>query len=225
MGYKWLKGDKNYSYKPKEFQCDFLSDIGKLPTAHRVGEKQENDTISDDPCIPGSECFCFEDGSIWLLGIETDTWVKVGYKFGGSSVNTGNSGINITSYNQLKDTPIENLNDHTSTPLILSHLKPGIYKISGNYSVTTEAEIMSTKSSGNIFIVSDENVMQMSSDGITLCDIKPDGNYKLNTYTTKDNIATEISAQLKTENFNSEIKNIVDEKLSYATDADIDNFF
>lgn len=228
MAYKWLKGNKTYSYTPKEFQCDFLSDIGKLPTAHRMGGKQENDTISDDPCMPGSECFCFEDGSIWLLGIETDTWIKVGYKFGGSSGNTGSSGTggtNVTSYNQLEDIPLQNISGRTSTPLILSNLQSGIYKIAGNFSVTNNQKIMYAGISGDIFMISNEKIMQMASDGITLYNLKSDSTYTVNTYASKDNISTEILEQLNNGNFNSEIESIVNQKLSYATDVDIDNFF
>lgn len=228
MAYKWIKGNKTYSYTPKEFQCDFLSDIGRLPTSHRFGEKQPNDTISDDPCIPGSECFCFEDGSIWLLGIETDTWIKVGYKFGGSSGNIGSGntgGSHITSYDQLTDTPLENLSGKTSTPLILSNLQSGIYKISGNYSVTNSTEIVSAGASGDIFIISNGKILQMSSAGINLYKIQPNNTYEVNTYTSKNDISTEILEQLNSESFNSEIENIVDQKLSYATDVDIDSFF
>lgn len=225
MAYKWLKGNKTYSYTPKEFQCDFLSDIGKLPTAHRMGGKQENDTISDDPCMPGSECFCFEDGSIWLLGIETDTWIKVGYKFGGSSGNTGSGGSNITSYNQLTDIPLKNLVGNTSTPLILSNLSPGIYKILGNYSVTNNSKKSATETSGDVFIISSGKIMQMASTGITMFDIKSDGSYTTSSYATKDNLSTEILEQLNTGTLNLEIQNIVNQKLSYATDVDIDGLF
>ena len=225
MAYKWLKGNKTYSYTPKEFQCDFLSDIGKLPTAHRMGGKQENDTISDDPCMPGSECFCFEDGSIWLLGIETDTWIKVGYKFGGSSGNTSQGGSNITSYNQLTDIPLKNLVGNTSTPLILSNLSPGIYKILGNYSVTNNSKKSATETSGDVFIISSGKIMQMASTGITMFDIKSDGSYTTNTYASKDTLSTEILEQLNTGTLNLGIQNIVHQKLSYATDVDIDGLF
>ncbi len=225
MAYKWLKGNKTYSYTPKEFQCDFLSDIGKLPTAHRMGAKQEHDTISDDPCMPGSECFCFEDGSIWLLGIETDTWIKVGYKFGGSSGNTSPGGSNITSYNQLTDIPLKNLVGNTSTPLILSNLSPGIYKILGNYSVTNNSKKSATETSGDVFIISSGKIMQMASTGITMFDIKSDGSYTTNSYATKDNLSTEILEQLNTGTLNLEIQNIINQKLSYATDVDIDGLF
>ncbi len=225
MGYKWIKENKIYSYTPKKFQCDFLSDIGKLPTSKRIGEKQEEDTISDNPCAPGSECFCFEDGSIWLLGIETDTWIKVGFKYGSSSGNGGSSNQNITSYNQLNDIPLKNLTGHTSTPLILSNLQPGIYKITGNYSVIANSKSMSADACGNIFMISNGKIMELSSKGVTLFDLKSDGTYTTESYATVSNISTEILKQLNSDNFNLQIENIVNQNLSYATNVDIDSLF
>ena len=166
MAYRLIKNNNTHSYMCKQFQCDFLSDIGKLPTSKRIGGKQVHDTVSDDPCGPGSECFCFEDGSIWILGIETDTWIKVGYKYGGSSGNTGSGGSggsNIMSYNQLDDIPLKNVSGHTSTPLVLSNLQPGIYKIVGTYSVTSISKNMSTGESGDIFMISNEKILEMAS--------------------------------------------------------------
>lgn len=225
MGYKWIKENKIYSYTPKKFQCDFLRDIGKLPTSKRIGEKQEEDTISDNPCAPGSECFCFEDGSIWLLGIETDTWIKVGFKYGSSSGNGGSSSPNITSYNQLNDIPLKNLTGHTSTPLILSNLQPGIYKIAGNYSVIANSKSMSADACGNIFMISNGKIMELSSKGVTLFDLKSDGTYTTESYATVSNISTEILKQLNSDNFNLQIENIVNQNLSYATNVDIDSLF
>lgn len=58
------------------YQCDYLTDIDKLPTASKYGEEQPNDTVCKNKCAPGSKCLCQEDGSIWLLGKDTDKWVK-----------------------------------------------------------------------------------------------------------------------------------------------------
>ena len=104
----WIAHNSNRSYSNSHrcFQCDFTRDIDKLPTSKKIGVKENNDTLSTNPCAPGSECFCFEDNSIWLLGMETDKWIRVGYKYGGSSNSGGPSGGNtssITSYDQLKD--------------------------------------------------------------------------------------------------------------------------
>ncbi len=225
MAYRLINNNYHSSCMGKQYQCDFLNDIGKLPTSKRIGAKQENDTVSDDPCGPGSECFCFEDGSIWILGIETDTWVKVGYKYGGASGNTGGSGSSITSYNQLNDVPLKNLTAHTSTPLVLSNLQAGIYKIAGNYSITDNSKSMSASESGDLFIISNNEIMGMASDGVTLFNIQSNGTYTTDTYTTTDSVSTEILKQLNSDVFNSQIEDKITENLSYATNADIDNLF
>lgn len=68
---------KNNSYNnSKYFQCDYISDIEKLPTITNEGVKQNNDTVSCYRCAPGSQCLCQEDGSIWLLGKDTNSWTK-----------------------------------------------------------------------------------------------------------------------------------------------------
>ena len=226
MAYRLIKNSNHYSScMGKQYQCDFLNDIGKLPTSKRIGEKQENDTVSDDPCGPGSECFCFEDGSIWILGIETDTWIRVGYKYGGSSGSAGGSGSGITSYNQLNDVPLKNLTGRTSTPLVLSDLESGIYKIAGNYSITSNSKSIPTGKSGNIFIIYDEKILDMAAEGVTLFEVQPDGGYTSDTYTTADAVSTEITKQLNSDVFNSQIEDKITENLSYATNDDIDNLF
>lgn len=68
-------GNKNSSLW-RYFQCDYLSDIKKLPTSTKEGVPQQNDTISKNKCSPGSQCLCHEDGSLWLLGKDTDKWIK-----------------------------------------------------------------------------------------------------------------------------------------------------
>lgn len=228
----WLKKDnKVYTFIAKQFQCDFLSDIAKLPTTKKIGAKQENDSISDDPCLPGSECFCFEDGSIWILGLETDTWIKIGYKYGyqqsNGSSGSGNSGSNITSYNQLNDVPITNYAGKTSTPLILTNLPSGIYKITGNYSIVSNSKIFSANDSGNIFIISSDEgkITEVAPDGITLFDVKPDNTYSTDTYSTTNSTHKDILKQLNSEDFNSQIESKINEKLSYVSDNDIDSLF
>lgn len=228
MGYVMMKNNNSYLPRFKKFYCDYLDDISKLPTSKKLGAKQANDTVSDDPCAPGSECFCYEDGSIWLLGVETDTWTKVGYRYdtsGSGSGGNGSGGTNITSYNHLNDIPLKNLSGHTSTPLVLSNLQPGIYKLIGNYSVTANSKSMAAETSGNIFMVSAEKIMELSSKGVTLFDIKSDGTYTSETYATISDISTEILTQLNSESFNLKIENKINQKLSYAADTDIDSLF
>lgn len=71
----WIVKTNNYS-NTKFFQCDYISDIKDLPTYTREGKKQQNDTICNHMCAPGSQCLCQEDGSVWLLGKDTDNWIK-----------------------------------------------------------------------------------------------------------------------------------------------------
>lgn len=58
------------------FMCDFVSDLTELPTAFKEGTPQPNDTVCKNRCAPGSQCLCLEDGSVWLLGKDTDTWIQ-----------------------------------------------------------------------------------------------------------------------------------------------------
>lgn len=213
----------------RQFQCDFLSDIGKLPTVKKIGAKQKGDTVSDNPCIPGSECFCYEDGSIWLLGMENDKWVKVGYKYGNSSGNTSSGNPTITSYNQLTDVPLKNATGNTSTPLVLENLQPGIYKITGNYSLTSNSKILSANDSGDIFIVSgqEKKITEVGSNGITLFKKNDDGHYATDTYPTTEKVSAEIQKQINSDDFSTKIEDKINETLnmSYITDSDIDDLF
>lgn len=89
MAYWIVKtGSRHSSTTWRYFQCDYLSDVNKLPTQTTEGEKQENDTISSMIVSPGSQCLCHEDGSLWLLGKDTNKWVKVNYSNGGSGGST-----------------------------------------------------------------------------------------------------------------------------------------
>ena len=56
--------------------CDYVSDIKNLPTTSTEGALQPNDTVCKNKCAPGSQCLCHEDGSVWLLGKDTDKWAK-----------------------------------------------------------------------------------------------------------------------------------------------------
>ena len=67
------------------YMCDYISDLNKLPTANKDGEPQPNDSVSQKKCAPGSQCLCQEDGSAWILGKETDKWIKRNNSFSGGS--------------------------------------------------------------------------------------------------------------------------------------------
>lgn len=72
------------------FMCDSLSDLQNLPTATKEGQPQPNDTVCKNQCCPGSQCFCLENGSMWLLGKDTDKWVQ---RKGASSSGGSSGGI------------------------------------------------------------------------------------------------------------------------------------
>lgn len=68
-------GNKNSSLW-RFFMCDYLSDINNLPNSLNEGLSQKNDTVCKNICAPGSECFCLQDGSTWILGKDTNKWIK-----------------------------------------------------------------------------------------------------------------------------------------------------
>lgn len=72
------------------FMCDYLSDIKNLPDALKDGLPQPNDTVCKNRCSPGSQCFCLEDSSIWILGKDSDQWIKKKNTF--SSVGSSGAG-------------------------------------------------------------------------------------------------------------------------------------
>ena len=61
----------------KSFMCDNKSDIEKLPKYGIEGAEQEGDTVSPEPCLYGSDCFCLEDKSAWILGKEENEWIEI----------------------------------------------------------------------------------------------------------------------------------------------------
>lgn len=70
-----VSGNKNNSLW-KFFMCDFVSDLQNQPTFTKEGVPQQNDTVCKNKCAPGSQCLCQEDGSVWLLGKDTDKWIQ-----------------------------------------------------------------------------------------------------------------------------------------------------
>lgn len=83
-------GNKNSSIW-RFFMCDYLSDINNLPDMIHEGKPQENDTVCKNRCSPGSKCLCQEDGSIWLLGKETNQWKKMKTSSSGGEIIVGDN--------------------------------------------------------------------------------------------------------------------------------------
>lgn len=73
----WIQdaGSKNSSLW-RFFMCDYLSDIVNLPTANTEGQPQANDTVCKNKCCPGSQCYCLQDSSLWVLGKDTNAWIQ-----------------------------------------------------------------------------------------------------------------------------------------------------
>lgn len=74
----WINesGNSNNS-NYREFGCDKLADIPKLPTSTTEGEYQENDSVASKPCAVGSTCICLENSSVWMLGKEPNEWSEL----------------------------------------------------------------------------------------------------------------------------------------------------
>lgn len=106
MAYWITHIDKN-NIGLKRFHCDYNSDITKLPTKFQLGEKQENDTVSNKMCAAGSQCLCHEDGSTYVLGQEIDEWTKI--KSANSSESSGSGGITEEDIEPISDESIESL--------------------------------------------------------------------------------------------------------------------
>ena len=70
------KGNNYANYK--SFMCDKKEDILKLPRVGVYGEIQNNNSPFDaEPCACGSDCFCIEGPSVWVLSKETNEWIEI----------------------------------------------------------------------------------------------------------------------------------------------------
>ena len=68
MAYKVIRSRGSVQGIPKRvFICDSLSDIASLPTNKKPGLKQDNDTVSDEPCAIGSIASVTETGNVYEL--------------------------------------------------------------------------------------------------------------------------------------------------------------
>jgi len=106
MAYWITHIDKN-NFGLRRFQCDYESDISKLPTKLKPGVKQKNDTVSNRTCAAGSQCFCHESSSIYVLGQEIDKWTKINSSVG--SGNSGSGGMTEEDVEPISDETIESL--------------------------------------------------------------------------------------------------------------------
>lgn len=73
----WIDPNSSNKGNCRSFLCDFRTDIDKLPRVGIEGQKQDDDSISSQPCNYGSDCMCLEDSSLWMLGKETNLWKEI----------------------------------------------------------------------------------------------------------------------------------------------------
>lgn len=73
----WVQEISGIRSNYRSFICDYRNDIQKLPKVSIAGAEQKDDTISSLPCSYGSDCFCLEDSSVWILGKDTNEWKEV----------------------------------------------------------------------------------------------------------------------------------------------------
>ena len=75
----WIQetgGNHNLS-NYRMFYFDTASEINDLPTATKEGKSQDGDSVSAQKCAYGSEAFCIETSSAYILSKTTDTWTEV----------------------------------------------------------------------------------------------------------------------------------------------------
>lgn len=79
MGY-WIQsvGSPQNGESPnvKTFYADTAADINNLPTHTKEGVPQ-GDLSSHKQCAYGSSCLCIETSDLYVLGKETDKWIKL----------------------------------------------------------------------------------------------------------------------------------------------------
>ena len=73
----WIDPKSDMKSNCKTFMCDYRADIQDLPRMGVHGKEQDGDSISDNPCLYGSSCLCYEDSSLWMLGKDTNTWKEL----------------------------------------------------------------------------------------------------------------------------------------------------
>lgn len=99
MAYWIVKSGNSQNSTWRYFQCDYMTDISKLPTTTKQGVEQVNDSVCSYTCAPGSKCLCQEDGSIWLLGKDTNSWIRQKSSTGG---NASEQNIESITNNQIE---------------------------------------------------------------------------------------------------------------------------
>lgn len=145
-------------------------------------------------------------------------------------------GISTALYDDLQGIPIINKKGTITSPLIISELEDGIYKVIGNYYLTSNTSgTQFIESSNCLFFVSkeDKRFLKISPTSITEFLVKDDGTYESNTVVNNGNIEETIKQEVKnyfdSEGVTQDIVGIVDQRISEkfgeVTDEDIADLF
>lgn len=60
----------------KEYICDYLSDLSKLPTSETKGSQQDDSSVVNNNCSVGSEAYVIENSSRYILGNDNKWHLK-----------------------------------------------------------------------------------------------------------------------------------------------------
>ena len=146
--------------------------------------------------------------------------------------------INNLSYEKLSDKPIENLIGTLNTPVYISSLTDGIYKVKGQYIIGGSNTTVNSSPEDVLFLVSHDSDIQnkmtitkMQGDSITLYFLESDGTFRTDRYITEEwikdqnfmsaNSAKEYIAQSIQDTVSDVIDQTLDEKIDTALDKKI----
>lgn len=141
--------------------------------------------------------------------------------------------IKSLSYNSLEDVPIVNLIGGLSSPVYISSLQDGVYKIHGQYVIGGNNQTVQNSSNDVFFIVSkngsNSTITQIQNNFIKLFFIDPSGNCKTDRYITEEWISgknfvtsAELAEYVK-QNVEQTIVEIVDSKINERLDVVLDS--
>lgn len=81
------------------YKCDTVADIKNLPTYKKKGKEQDDDISASKTCIYGSECYCIENDTYYILTKDSDSWKAK------PSASAGGQNINLEEYAKKTDIP------------------------------------------------------------------------------------------------------------------------
>lgn len=146
--------------------------------------------------------------------------------------------INSLSYNKLSDKPIENMIGTLNTPVYISSLADGIYKIKGQYIIGGANTTVNSSPEDTFFLISHDpeinnksTITKIQGSSITLYFLESDGTFRTDRYITEEwvkdqnfmsaNSAKEYITQAIQETVADVIDQTLDEKLDNALDKKI----